>query len=218
MKKETQKNAGKAKQDSKKPPVTAAGNSAGAGKRGTQAKAGSAGKKPAPAPNRGKGQASRSNNVAKNRSQQAAQTPGANTGEQEQKESIFKRLIEALKRLIGYKKGERDEFRYNYEEHHPGYDFYEDDDVVVSFGLTHHEETFGIKNMPLEKNPDPNDSDPSYIRNGTIVTKKKKNISRNKKTGWVLAPKDKANVKSKKRNYKKVAREQKKQNENKKSK
>lgn len=132
----------------------------------------------------------------------AAATPPKAKSELEQKQGVIKRLIETLKRVIGYKKGERDEFRYNNDTKHPGYIFKEVNGKYKSFGITHSEQTFGRKNMPLNINPDSSDTRQSYIRNGTISSKKERNS--NKLKNFVLSQNDTANIKSKKRNYKKV--------------
>ncbi|MGN0807607.1 MAG: hypothetical protein ACI4MN_04070 [Candidatus Coproplasma sp.] len=60
--------------------------------------------------------------------------------------------------------------------------------------------------MPLEENPDPKDNHSAYIRNGVITSKKKRNSGRIK--NMKLSQQDKARVKSKKRNYKKIAKQQ----------
>lgn len=127
--------------------------------------------------------------VAKGCSQTSRSTPGANAQSQqaaekngEERQGILKRFIETLKRVIGYKKGERDEFRYNYDEKHPGYIFREEQGKLKSFGVTHSDVTFGKKNMPLEENPDPKDNRSAYIRNGVITSKKKRNAEKNKST------------------------------------
>lgn len=192
---------------------TAASKSGSAVKRGTQnPKAGSKGGSPAPVAERERvstpqrSQNSKSNDVVNGLSEQAARQSEA-SAEQEQRQSIFKKLIDVLKRIIGYKKGERNEFRYNYDEHHPAYEIKEEDGKAITFGVTHSAETFGIKNMPLAENPNPTDSRDSYIRNGVIITKKKR-LSRKKLDGWKISDRDKPNVKSKRRNQEKESKRQ----------
>lgn len=161
MKKETQKgNAGKAKQDSKKPPVTAAGNSASAGKRGTQSKAGSAGKKPAPAPSGGKGQASRSRGGAKAQGVQAAQSPGAKKPEVSIKER--KDLVVVTLKFHNDKNG---------GHHHI---IVEDiDDNHVSVGTTtKRKKGKGHTNYPLEISPMGDGKESFVRRQGTVAPKK----------------------------------------------
>ncbi len=130
----------------------------------------------------------------------AEQAEQANNSQKRQ--GIIKRLSETLKRVIGYKRGERDEFRYNYDEKHPGYVVEKRDGKYVVFGLTHKEKTFGKPNMLLEKNPDPTDTDAAYIRHGVLV-KKAESLSKKPMKDLSVSEKDKPNVKSKKRNYKK---------------
>lgn len=200
-----------------------------AAKRSTQPKAGRTGAKPAPAAGRGRAaersQGSRSTNGANAQSPRAARTVKPPKGETvteaenpQERQSIIQRLIAWLRAVLSFKKGERDEFRYNYDEHHPAYEFKEENGKAVTFGVTHSAETFGIKNMPLEVNPDPNDSRDAYIRNGVISTKTK-NLSRKRKDNWKLSDKDKPSVKSKRRYHEKeVKRKAVKQKENKKNK
>ena len=130
--------------------------------------------------------------------------------------SLIQRLINSLKRIIGHKKGERNEFRYNYEEGHPEYVFQAKNGKYKAMGVTHRNETFGRKNMPLSQNPEKGKKEDSYIRNG-IISSKKKNFGAVMKN-YRFADRDKANVKSKKRNYKKVVKRQRAKRRKKKSK
>lgn len=116
----------------------------------------------------------------------------------------MQRLIGTLKRVIGYKRGERNEFRYNYDTEHPGYVFKKEKGKYKSFGLTHEDKTFGRKNMPLSQNPSKTDKRPAYIRNGVISQKGRMSKKPLKKLKFSDA--DKPIVKSKKRNYKKVCK------------
>ena len=135
--------------------------------------------------------------------------PGANAQSQqttpkngEERQGVLKRLIETLKRVIGYKKGERDEFRYNLETEHPNYIFEQRGKKYRAMGLTHKNETFGEPNMPLKNNPDPTDEKPSYIRNGII--KQKGRMGKRRLKQLKFSDDDKSIVKSKKRYYRKV--------------
>ena len=124
----------------------------------------------------------------------------------QKRQGIFKRLIETLKRVIGYKKGERDEVRYNNKEGHKNWVFKKEGEKYIAFGITHNEETFGRKNMPLKHNPDPNDPDDAYIRNGII--KQKDGMSKNPKKNVAISAEDKPNVKSKRRYHEKESKRQ----------
>lgn len=112
----------------------------------------------------------------------------------------LRRLIYLLKRLIGYRKGERDEFLFNLDTNHPNYIFHESNGKKRGVGITHEDSTFDKKNMPLTRNPDAKDERAAYVRNGIVVGKRygKKPLKK-----MQFAPADKANVKSKVRNYKK---------------
>ncbi|MGN0824555.1 MAG: hypothetical protein ACI4MB_05765 [Candidatus Coproplasma sp.] len=143
------------------------------------------------------------------RSQPSKSSTGAKVpGEQaapkveDERQGILIRLIETLKRVIGYKKGERDEFRYNLETEHPNYIFEQSGKKIRAMGLTHKNETFGKPNMPLKNNPDPTDKEEAYIRNGIITQKGRMGKKRLKHLKF--SDDDKSIVKSKKRNYRKV--------------
>ncbi len=136
--------------------------------------------------------------------------PSEEQENKQEQQNLLMRLIAWLRAALSWKKGERAEFRYNYDEEHPGYVFKEEDGKLKSFGITHSDTTFGIGNMPLEENPDKSDTDAAYIRNGVITSKKRRNGGRMK--NMQLSPNDKAKVKSKKRNYKKIAKQQKAKN------
>ena len=101
--------------------------------------------------NKNKRQTPAQKNAAKNKNA-AAEKPAAQPQIMEQaveKRTIIQRLKDVLKRIIGIKKGQRDEFRYNLDTERPNYIFEEIDGKCRGFGLTHEEETFGRKNMPL---------------------------------------------------------------------
>lgn len=203
---------------------TAASKSGSAVKCGTQnPKAGSKGGSPAPVAERERAstpqrsQNSKSNDVINGLSEQAARQSEA-SAEQEQRQSIFKKLIDVLKRIIGYKKGERNEFRYNNNTGHPNYEFQNKDGRVKAFGITHSEETFGRKNMPLSQNPQRGETETSYIRNG-IINADEEVLSEEILEDFVIAKEDRANVKSKKRYHiKESQRQRAKKRKNKKSK
>lgn len=114
-----------------------------------------------------------------------------------------------LKRFIGYKKGERDEFRYNLDTDHPNYIFEEKNGKRRGIGLTHEEYTHGKKNMPLKENPEQGDTQKAYVRYGVISGKR---YSKKPKKNMSFGNEDKANVKSKVRNYKKRRKRSKKSN------
>lgn len=98
------------------------------------------------------------------------------------------------------KKISKNEFRYNYDTKHPTYVFMEDEHKYKAFGLTHKDKTFNKNNMPLNKNPNPNDKNSSYLRTG-VVSSKKKNFGSVLKN-FIFSDEDFKNVKSKVRNYK----------------
>ncbi len=93
------------------------------------------------------------------------------------------------------------EFRYNRHVNHNTYVFGDDGKKYKAVGITHKETTFGLRNMPLEINPQKDRTEPAFVRNGIIsdtysaFDKPKKNFS--------FSINDFKNVKSKIRNYKK---------------
>ena len=135
-----------------------------------------------------------------------------NTATAKEKRSLIQRLVNVFK-LITQKKKEaqgrrknRNEFRYNNQTGHPNYIFEEAGKRYKALGITHEEETFNKKNMPLKKNPQKNNTSKAYIRNG-IISESKKSFGRKLKD-YEFSKEDKANVKSKIRNYKKRRKEQ----------
>lgn len=73
------------------------------------------------------------------------------------------------------KKISKNEFKYKYDTKHPTYVFMEDENKYKAFELTPKDKTFNKNNMTLNKNPNPNDKNSSYLRTG-IVSSKKKNF------------------------------------------
>lgn len=96
----------------------------------------------------------------------------------------------------------KNEFRYNHKTGHPNYIFGKTGKNYNAIGITHEEETFGRKNMPLGNNPQKGKMEKAYARNG-IITDNKKSFSNKKMKNFEFSKEDKANVKSKIRNYKK---------------
>lgn len=129
------------------------------------------------------------------------------TNKPQERQGIIKRLIETLKRVIGHKKGERDEVRYNNKEGHKNWVYKEKGENVSAFGLTHSGETFGRKNMPLTENPDPKDKSAAYIRNG-VIKGKKSSFANKPKKGMKFSKSDKTNMKSKRRYHEKERKRQ----------
>ena len=126
----------------------------------------------------------------------------------EEKLNAIQRFIMQLKLLIFRKKyKERDEFRYNNLTDHPNYIFEKKNGKYKSFGVTHENETFGKKNMPLKQNPQKGKTEPSNIRNG-VISEKPKYFGKKVLIDFEFSKEDKANVKSKIRNYKKRRKRQ----------
>ncbi len=124
--------------------------------------------------------------------------------EQKKQEGIEK-LVVTFKGVLKKKKQEESgalwDFRFNFATGHPTLAFGRSGKQIKSVGLTHQAETFGRKNMPLKNNPNPNDSQPAFARNG-IVSKNERYYGR-KMPQYSVSGDDKANIKSKIRHYKK---------------
>ena len=123
-----------------------------------------------------------------------------------EKIALLERMIAALQNRLKKLKRDsslaRNEFRYNNQTRHPNYVFEEESGKYHSLGITHGEQTFGKKNMPLKQNPKKGEEKPAYIRNG-IITDKKSNYSKKPIKNMQFENSDFSNVKSKIRNYKK---------------
>jgi hypothetical protein len=90
----------------------------------------------------------------------------------------------------------KDEFRRlnNIEEKgHPTYIYAKKGKNFECIGITHAEITKGIKNIPLEKNPDPQDAERAFIRPKTSKAPTKK-FGR-KLEGWKFTENDKRKAK-----------------------
>ena len=103
-----------------------------------------------------------------------------------------------MKKIKKYKP--KNEFRYNKRTKHMNYVFGSNGKKNKSIGLTTEDTTFGLRNMPLNKNARFGASGKSYIRNG-VITEKRENFS-HKSKGYSFSSEDSPNVKSKIRNYK----------------
>ncbi len=82
----------------------------------------------------------------------------------------------------------------NANRQHPTYIFAKNGDDYEFIGITHSKITNGIKNIPLEKNPNPRDSRSAYIR-PCVEKDKKKNFGKREKD-WRFADEDVGKVKS----------------------
>ena len=93
-----------------------------------------------------------------------------------------------VKKKSNFKKG----FRKNKRIKHPTYVVGESDKDYEYLGLTHSETYDGVKNVRLDKNPNPEDSKEAYIR--PILEKDHpKNFGRSLK-GWKFSKSDKKKV------------------------
>lgn len=86
----------------------------------------------------------------------------------------------------------KNEFRKNKKNNHPSYIFARVGNDYKYLGLTHAEITDGIKNIKLDKNPNPKDSRPAFIKPKS--EKSKTNNFKKKQREWVLSKKDKEKI------------------------
>lgn len=95
------------------------------------------------------------------------------------------------------KKEKKEEFRTCFSRKakgHPVYIYAKVDGRYEYIGLTHAEITKGMKNIPLEKNPNPNDSRQSYLRPKTDNDKETM-FEKKAKKDWKFSRKDKRKAK-----------------------
>jgi len=93
----------------------------------------------------------------------------------------------------GQTKIKKDEFRHSKKIKHPGYVFVQIGDEMQYLGVTHAKITKGIKNIPLDQNPNPKDLNKSYIV-PKVESDDKEKLGKPKK-GWNLSAEDKKKIK-----------------------
>ena len=86
----------------------------------------------------------------------------------------------------------RDEFRRSKRTQHPTYIYAKVGNEFKYIGLTHSEVTEGIKNIKLDKNPNPNDKRNAFIK--PKVEKAKTNNFKKKEKDWKLSKSDKEKI------------------------
>ena len=86
----------------------------------------------------------------------------------------------------------KNEFRKNKVTRHPAYIYARIGNEYKFIGLTHSPITDNVKNIKLEKNPNPHDNKSSYFR--PKAEKDKVNKFKKKEIGWFFSKKDKENI------------------------
>ncbi len=97
----------------------------------------------------------------------------------------------------------RSEFRTNNSNKgrgHPSYIYKKIGDEYFFIGITHSPITANMKNIKLDKNPNPSDKEDSYFR--PFATKDKTYRFGKKKKGWKLSKKDKKKTKMIRKTFK----------------
>lgn len=87
----------------------------------------------------------------------------------------------------------KDEIRKNKDTRHPAYIYAKVGNEFKYLGITHAKITDGVKNIPLDKNPNPKDKKKSYVR--PKAEKSKTSRFKAKEKGWSLSKKDKEKLK-----------------------
>ena len=93
-----------------------------------------------------------------------------------------------MKNKSRFKRG----FRKNKRIDHPAYLLGRNGDKYDYIGITHSDKTNGKNNIPLKKNPNPNDKRKSYVR-PTVESDDPKNFGRSYKD-WAFGSEDKKTV------------------------
>ncbi len=86
----------------------------------------------------------------------------------------------------------KNEFRKNKVTRHPAYIYARIGNEYKYIGLTHSPITNNVKNIELEKNPNPIDKRVSYFRPKS--EKEKINKFKKKEVGWFFSKRDKENI------------------------
>ena len=111
---------------------------------------------------------------------------------------MIKSLRQGVMRIIEKKKNKqsRNEFRKKNGKDgrgHPTYVYARQGDDYFYIGLTHAKITKGVKNIPLEKNPNPKDKRAAFFR---LQAEKNNRASFGKKLhGWSFSDNDKEKIK-----------------------
>lgn len=86
----------------------------------------------------------------------------------------------------------KDEFRKNKDNRHPAYIYAKIGNEYKYIGLTHSPITDNVKNIKLDKNPNPKDDRTAYIRPKSEQAKTNK--FKKKEQGWKLINSDKEKI------------------------
>lgn len=90
------------------------------------------------------------------------------------------------------KEVKKDEFRKNKINRHPVYIYAKEGNKFKFIGVTHAEITQGVKNIRLDKNPNPKDDRPAFVRPKTESAKT--NNFKSKEKDWKLSKSDKQKI------------------------
>ncbi len=86
----------------------------------------------------------------------------------------------------------KNEFRRNKDTRHPAYIYAKIGHTYKFLGLTHSPITDNVKNIKLDKNPNPKDNRQAYVR--SKLGKANQSRFKQKEKGWKLSKKDKDKI------------------------
>lgn len=92
-------------------------------------------------------------------------------------------------KIKNQKETKKNEFRKNKQNGHPAYIYAKVGNDYKFIGITHSEITDGVKNIKLDKNPNPKDKKTAYAR--SLAEKGKTNEFKAKEKDWKLSKTDK---------------------------
>lgn len=95
-------------------------------------------------------------------------------------------------KLKNKKEISKNEFRRNKDSRHPAYIYARVGNDYKFIGLTHSEITGNVKNVKLEKNPNPKDNRVAYVK--PKCEKAKMNCFKKKEIGWFFTKNDKSKI------------------------
>ncbi len=90
------------------------------------------------------------------------------------------------------KETKKSEFRKNKKTEHPAYIYAKVGNKFKFLGITHADMTDGVKNIKLDKNPNPEDKKTAYVK--TKAEKDNTNNFKKKEVGWKLSKSDKEKI------------------------
>ena len=95
--------------------------------------------------------------------------------------------------MMKKKEIKKDEFRRNKDTQHPAYIYARVGNEYKFLGITHSSVTNGVKNIKLDKNPNPKDNRTAFVR--PKAERENQNRFKKKSVGWKMSRSDKEKLK-----------------------